>query len=116
MTKSMFLVVANRLESNNLYFQFRMNAAGTWGFNPFQKVIVALRMLAYGVSADSYDMVFQMGESTVLQMVRKFTRAVLHIYGNQYLRLPNEQDIARLLAKAQQRGFLGMIGSIDCMH
>ena len=73
MTKSMFLLVANRLESNNPYFQFRMNTAGTWGFTPFQKVTVALRMLVYGVSADSYDMVFQMGESTVLQTVREFT-------------------------------------------
>lgn len=32
------------------------------------------------------------------------------------MRLPNEQDIARLLAKAQQHRFPGMIGSIYCMH
>lgn len=86
------------------------------GVHSVPKVIVALRMLTYGVSANSYDVVFQMGESTVLQTMREFTRTVVHIYGDQYLRLPNEQDIARLLAKAQQLGFLGMIGSIDCMH
>ena len=33
-----------------------------------------------------------------------------------YLRQPNAQDTARLLAVAEARGFLGMLGSIDCMH
>jgi hypothetical protein len=76
MTKSMFLVVANRLESENMYFQFRMNAARTWGFTPIQKVNVAFRMLAYGVSTASYDEVFQMGESIILQTMHEFIRSV----------------------------------------
>jgi hypothetical protein len=83
---------------------------------PVQKVTVALRMLAYGVSADSFDENFQMGASTVLETVQKFTRPIVHIYGHRYLRTPNEHDIVQLLAKAEQRGFPGMIGSIDFMH
>ncbi|GAA0167180.1 hypothetical protein LIER_22170 [Lithospermum erythrorhizon] len=34
----------------------------------------------------------------------------------EYLRRPNDNDITRLLAKAEQRGVPGMLGSIDCMH
>jgi hypothetical protein len=83
---------------------------------PVQKVTVALRMLAYGVSADSFDENFQMGASTVLETVQKFTRPIVHIYGHRYLRTPNEHDIVQLLANAEQRGFPGMIGSIDFMH
>jgi hypothetical protein len=39
------------------------------------------------------------------------------VYDNnifRYLRTPNEHDISRLLAQAEQRGFPDMIGSIDC--
>ena len=32
------------------------------------------------------------------------------------MRLPNEQDTARLLAIGESRGFPGMLGSTDCMH
>jgi hypothetical protein len=32
------------------------------------------------------------------------------------LSAPNAQDTARLIAMNSARGFLGMLGSIDCMH
>ncbi|RLN35067.1 uncharacterized protein C2845_PM03G28520 [Panicum miliaceum] len=32
------------------------------------------------------------------------------------MRLPNEEDTARLLAIGESRGFSSMLGSIDCMH
>ncbi|CAN6696880.1 unnamed protein product [Malus baccata var. baccata] len=35
---------------------------------------------------------------------------------NEYLREPNQEDLNRLLHKAEDRGFPGMIGSLDCMH
>jgi hypothetical protein len=57
-----------------------------------------------------------MGERTTLECVQYFTRRVVDIYGPTYLKQPNEDDIARLLGKVEQRGFSGMIGSIDSMH
>ncbi len=29
---------------------------------------------------------------------------------------PNTEDVARLLYIGEERGFLGMLGSLDCMH
>ncbi|KAL3639299.1 hypothetical protein CASFOL_017206 [Castilleja foliolosa] len=41
---------------------------------------------------------------------------VIAMFQDEYLRRPNVQDLERLLEVGQERGFPGMIGSIDCMH
>ena len=48
--------------------------------------------------------------------LKKFVAAVFDIFLEEYLRLPNNEDIARLLTNGQSHRFLGMLGSIDCMH
>jgi len=82
----------------------------------FQKVTAAMRMLTYGVPADATDEYVRTGESTALESLRKFVRAVIEVFGDEYLRYPNETDITRLLAMGEKKGFPGMLGSIDCMH
>jgi hypothetical protein len=37
-------------------------------------------------------------------------------FSAEYLRSPTQDDIARLLAIGESRGFSGMLGSIGCMH
>ena len=37
-------------------------------------------------------------------------------FSEEYLRNLNNKGIARLLVHGERRGFLGMLGSIDCMH
>lgn len=116
MTKVMFIDICHAVARRNRYFQRTLNAAGVPGFSTIQKVTAALRMLAYGGPADRLDEYIRMGESTVLECVNKFTRTIIEEYGDIYLREPNAQDIASLLEVAEQRGFPGMLGSIDCMH
>jgi hypothetical protein len=41
---------------------------------------------------------------------------VISIYGNEYLRHPNKDDLKWILAINEKRGFPGMLGSLDCMH
>ncbi|KAL0004140.1 hypothetical protein SO802_011701 [Lithocarpus litseifolius] len=79
-------------------------------------MIAAIRMLAYGVSDDFVDEYLTIGVSTVIKSLKIFVKVVVSIFFEEYLRSPNNNDIARLLAVGQHRGFLGMLGSIDCMH
>jgi hypothetical protein len=116
MSKVMFNDICEAVAAANRYLRLTHNAAGQAGFSTIQKVTAALRMLAYGGPADSLDEYFRMGESTIIETVNKFTRTIVVIYGEEYLRQPNAEDIARLLRKAEERGFPGMLGSIDCMH
>ena len=48
--------------------------------------------------------------------MKRFSRAIVEIFGNVYLRSPNVNDIERLLSKSEERGFPGMLGSLNCMH
>ena len=76
----------------------------------------ALRMLAYGVAADFIDEYVRIVEITAITNLKKFVAVVVAIFLEEYLRLPNNENIARLLAHGQNHGFPSMLGSIDCMH
>jgi hypothetical protein len=116
MTKEMFIDISHAVAKRNSYFQRTSNAAGLPGFATIQKVTATIRILGYGGPVDRLDEYILMGESTTLETVNKFTRTLVVEYRQIYLREPNAQDIARLLHIAEERGFPGMLGSIDCMH
>ncbi|XP_075645799.1 uncharacterized protein LOC142616952 [Castanea sativa] len=116
MSCSLFLRIHSRVEATEPYFVQKRNAANTIGLSSFQKMTAAIRMLAYGVSADFLDEYLRIGETTAIKSLKFFVKVVVSIFFEEYLRSPNNNDIARLLAIGQHRGFLGMMGSIDCMH
>ncbi|XP_073368052.1 uncharacterized protein [Aegilops tauschii subsp. strangulata] len=78
--------------------------------------MATLRMLALGTAADAVGEMVRMGESTCLKTTIKFARAVVQVFGAEYLRESNAQDTEKWLAIGEAKGFLGMLGSIDCMH
>ena len=94
----------------------KRNATNTLGLSCLQKVVATFRMISYGVAADATDDYVRIGESTALESLRRFVRAIVQIFGHEYMRMPNEHDTARLLEIGERRGFPGMLGSIDCMH
>ncbi|KAF8377156.1 hypothetical protein HHK36_030529 [Tetracentron sinense] len=86
MQRSLFLRIQSAGEAHDPYFVQKTNVVGTFGLSSLQKITTAMRMLAYGVTANYVD------------------------------KSPNNDDIARLLAVGENRGFPEMLGSIDCMH
>ncbi|XP_034215544.1 uncharacterized protein LOC117627531 [Prunus dulcis] len=81
-----------------------------------QKLIAIIRMLAYGSYADQVDKIARMKKSTTLESLVRFCDAIETLYTRDYLRKPTPGDLQRFLQKAEARGFLGIIGSIDSMH
>jgi hypothetical protein len=57
-----------------------------------------------------------MSESSAIEALKRFCKAIRKVYGDEYLRKPTKEDTERLLAVAETRGFLVMLGSVDCMH
>ena len=97
-------------------FRQKRDAVGKVGFTPEQKITSALRILAYGSSADRNDEYIRMGESTTLHYLQVFCEAVIDLYGSFYLRKPTAEDLKFILSLHSSKGFPGRLGSLDCMH
>ena len=116
MSQPLFLRIVDAVKSHDNYFQQRCDGLGRLGLSTLQKITVVFRMLAYGVPADATDEYVKIGESTAIQSLKRFFRAIVELFAEQYLRTPTANDIARLLYIGEHRGFPGMLGSLDCMH
>ena len=116
MNKSLFMRIVHRLSTEVPYFQPTQDAAGRSSLSPLQKCIAAIRQLAYGGGADTVDEYVRLAETTARKCLHNFTAGIISLFGDEYLRRPSLEDLERLLRIGEQRGFPGMVGSIDCMH
>ncbi|XP_012703554.1 uncharacterized protein LOC101781176 [Setaria italica] len=112
----LFKHIKEAVKNQDNYFKKKYDATGKEGLSALQKCVAAIRILAYGVPADVVDEYVRIGESTAQKALHHFCRAVIDVFGEYYLRAPNAADVARLLQEGEDRGFLGMLGNIDCMH
>ncbi|XP_020169365.1 uncharacterized protein [Aegilops tauschii subsp. strangulata] len=116
MWKPLFLRIVEGVEAHDDYFKLKRDCCGQLCFSAKQKCKTPLRILALGTAADAVGEMVRMGESTYLRTTVKFARAMVQVFGAEYLRESNAQYTERLLAIGEARGFPGMLGSIDCMH
>ena len=116
MSRSLFLRIHSRVKVTESYFVQKRNAANTIELSSLQKTTAAIRILVYRVSANFINEYIRIGEITALKSFKKFVKVVVSIFFEEYLRSPNNNDIARLLVVGQHNGFPRMLGSIDCMH
>ncbi|XP_019192734.1 PREDICTED: uncharacterized protein LOC109187032 [Ipomoea nil] len=73
--------------------------------NLFLRIVEAMRMLAYGSSADSIDENIRLGETTIMKCMKRFVQSINDVFGEEYLRMPNVVDVQRLMQIGEQRGF-----------
>ncbi|XP_062188840.1 uncharacterized protein LOC133892123 [Phragmites australis] len=106
MSRRLFLRIAAAVEEHDTWFRQRRDATGKLGLSPLQKMTAAIRQLAYGVSSDAVDEYVRIGASTAMMALRKYVQAIVEVFGEEYLRAPNETDTARLLAEGERRGLI----------
>uniref|UniRef100_A0A0D3AN90 No apical meristem-associated C-terminal domain-containing protein n=1 Tax=Brassica oleracea var. oleracea TaxID=109376 RepID=A0A0D3AN90_BRAOL len=75
-----------------------------------------MSLYVYGTATDTVDEYLRLGETTTRLCVENFVEGIINLFGDEYLRGPAPADLQRLLDIGEQRGFPGIIGSIDCMH
>lgn len=84
--------------------------------SPLVKITAAVQVFAYGCLADAIDDYVRIGKDLILDCVDRFTQTVIEIFEPEYLRAPTDEDTERLLAESEERGWPGMLRSIDYMH
>ena len=116
MSMGLFRRIMHGIQDYDDYFEMKRDCISLLGFSSLQKCRATIWCLAYGLPADALNDYLYMSEFTTIEATYRFCKAVVKVFGDKYLRTPNEKDTARLLAQGEKRGFLGMLGSIDCMH
>ncbi|KAH1220991.1 hypothetical protein GmHk_12G034500 [Glycine max] len=116
MRRHLFLRIVDALNNHDEYFQMRVDALRQKGLSPLQKCTTSIHILAYGSPADNVDEYVRIGETIAVECLERFVSGIYTIFGNEYLRRPNNEDTERLLQMGAARGFPGMLGSIDCMQ
>ncbi|GKC79820.1 ALP1-like protein, partial [Tanacetum coccineum] len=78
------------------------------------KCTSAIRQMTYGAVPDALDEYLQMGATTSRKCLQMFCKAIMELYGEEFLRKPTYTDMEKLYAYHEEKhGFLGMLGSVD---
>ncbi|XP_073033135.1 uncharacterized protein [Primulina eburnea] len=98
MSRHLFLHIVDGVKNHDSYFIQRSDGLGRLGLSTNQKATAAIRMLAYAMAADATDEYIKIGESTAIECLQRFCRAVVEVFGAQYLRAPTANDVCSTLA------------------
>ncbi|CAM6101504.1 unnamed protein product [Calypogeia fissa] len=80
MNTRLFKKILDDVCAYDRYFVRKKDAPRFWGLSPHQKMTASLRQLAYGVGADSTDEYCRLGESTALESLYRFVKAIRAVY------------------------------------
>jgi hypothetical protein len=91
-SRKLFGQIIEGVRLHDLYFRCKPDATGKLGFSSYHKCSAAIQMLAYGVAGDLVDEYMRMSESTCIEVMYNFCRAIIAVFGEVYLREPNLED------------------------
>ncbi|KAL7218992.1 hypothetical protein ACSBR2_012124 [Camellia fascicularis] len=80
MSRCLFLRILSMVEACDPYFVQKQDAVGVLGLSSLQKMTTAMRMLAYGVAAESVNDYVRIGESTAIESLQRFVETMVAIF------------------------------------
>jgi hypothetical protein len=112
---NLFLTIAKSMENHDDWFKLRRSASEDISVIPLMKCTRMFKCFPIGAQLMLLTTMSHR-ENVILEVCQRYTSAVIDIFGLKYLRAPNEEDIGRLMGEGVEPEWLGMLGSIDCMH
>lgn len=95
-------------------FKQSVNATGQAQAHPLEKAVAAFRVIANGEAYDRADEYVRLSRSTIATYTKKLIYFKVERFGPSYLRKPTDAEVSVILARNEQRGMPGCLGSIDC--
>lgn len=95
------------------FFREGRDATGLPSATTNLKLVSAIWQLSYGQGADEVSGRVRLSESLTHERRRKFVKAVVQCFGDEYLRRPTVGDAKKIMARHARVGFPGALGSVD---
>ena len=118
-SKSIVQELFDTCARSNPFFTIQRDVSGRFNIGPLVKVLMALKLVAYGCSASAFQDYFQMSITTARLCLLKFCRIVSTdpSLRSVFARAMTRSDARRVAAIHREiHGIAGMVGSLDCMH
>jgi hypothetical protein len=68
------------------------------------------------MAADTTNEYLKLGKTTVIECLEYYCSGIIECFRDEFLHHPTVADTQHLLTKVEECKFLGMLGSIYCMH
>ena len=114
---SRFEIIAQQLCLHSSFWRPKTNANGIEGPCTAAKIMLPLKMLAFGVPPRAFLDYFQMSPQLARDCFLHFIEDLPHVFGRHYLQPPNKGQVKQICQLHKSvHGVPGMLGSLDCMH
>jgi hypothetical protein len=84
MSRDLFCHIQYVVEAHDPYFVQRRDGSKRLSLTSLRKITAALRMLAYGITADFMNKYLKIGEATVLKSLKRFVQAMISVFSEEY--------------------------------
>uniref|UniRef100_A0A0D3BW86 Uncharacterized protein n=1 Tax=Brassica oleracea var. oleracea TaxID=109376 RepID=A0A0D3BW86_BRAOL len=85
MNKPLFMHIVDRLSNEVQFFRQKKDGLGRLGLSTLQKCTTAIRVLAYGIAADTVGEYLRLGETTTRSCLENFVEGIIYLFGDEYL-------------------------------
>lgn len=114
MPREIYSRVKAAIVNTDPFFAEGKDCTGKQSCSTDQKMVAAISQLSHGVAAAFLTNELRMSESLIHKSRQRFVSAVCKCFASEYLRLPNVDDLAAIMARHAKIGFPGALGSLDC--
>ena len=108
MHRPLFLRIVEDVKAHDSYFVQKKDALGRPGLHPIQKITSAIRMLAYGGSAEANDEYLRIGESTSHKSLTQFL-----MQSSKFMALSTYDTQTKMISKESYRSTKSA-GFLEC--
>nr|GEY36053.1 putative nuclease HARBI1 [Tanacetum cinerariifolium] len=98
MSRTLFTDIVRKITDYSPFFQQTNDCAGRLGISSLMKCTFAIRQMAYGAVPDALDEYLQIGATTAPKSLQLFCKAIMELYGEEFLRKPTYTDMEKLYA------------------
>jgi len=117
-SRSSYDVIKRCVCEMDLFFRDGLDVTGKRRVSTDAKLLISLKYLGYGCSVNAFRDYFQVGESTALLSIKKFTKCIANsCLQKKFFSFLTPSDAKKVEAMHyENHGVHGMIGSLDCSH